>query len=239
MIELITLPLIFERNEIKLSINPVVIKENDDLTLIDTGYPMFSSVIEKAFEENGLNIKNLKQIILTHHDHDHMGAAKEIVKKYPSVNVKCSKEQLPYVLGKKKSLRLEQAEIAGADSEFMKVLKSVEYLDSALVVEDNEIICSGVKVVKTPGHMPGHISIYVEPMKTLISGDFLVCKDGVLGIADEKFVLDKEEEINSLKKIINLDIERIICFHGGEYKSNNLREDLKNIILNGYEKNRK
>lgn len=184
---------------------------------------MFSSVIEKAFEENGLNIKNLKQIILTHHDHDHMGAAKEIIKKYQSVNVKCSKEQLPYVLGKKKSLRLEQAEIARADSEFMKVLKSVEYLDSALVVEDNEIICSGVKVVKTPGHMPGHISIYVEPMKTLISGDFLVCNDGVLGIADEKFVLDKEEEINSLKKIINLDIERIICFHGGEYKSNNLR----------------
>ncbi|WP_258280757.1 MULTISPECIES: MBL fold metallo-hydrolase [unclassified Clostridium] len=30
--------------------------------------------------------------MLTHHDHDHMGAVKELVKKYPSVKVKCSAE---------------------------------------------------------------------------------------------------------------------------------------------------
>jgi glyoxylase-like metal-dependent hydrolase (beta-lactamase superfamily II) len=234
MAELITLPLLFEMGEMKFYIYPVVIKSNDDLILIDTGYPMFLSVIEKAFEENGLDIRNLKQVILTHHDHDHMGAVKELVKKYPSVKVKCSAEQIPYVLGKKKSLRLEQAEELGADPGFIQMIKSIEYLDSALAVADNEIICNGVKVVETSGHMPGHISIYIESMKTLISGDMLILENGVLGIADERFVLDKEEEINSLKKIANLDIEKIICFHGGEYKSDNLKEDLKKIIVKGY-----
>ncbi|NSB31765.1 glyoxylase-like metal-dependent hydrolase (beta-lactamase superfamily II) [Clostridium saccharoperbutylacetonicum] len=56
---------------------------------------------------------------------------------------------------------------------------------------------------------PGHISIFIESMKTLISGDLLVSEGGVLRIADEQFVLDKEAEINSLKKIVNLDIGKI------------------------------
>ncbi|WP_238917454.1 hypothetical protein [Clostridium sp. YIM B02555] len=46
-------------------------------------------------------------------------------------------------------------------------------------------------------------------MKTLISGDLLVSEGGVLKIADEQFVLDKEAEINSLKKIVNFDIGKI------------------------------
>lgn len=234
MTELITLPLLFEVGEMKFYIYPVVIKNNDDLILIDTGYPMFLSLIEKAFEEKGVDIRNLQQVILTHHDHDHMGAVKELVKKYPSVKVKCSLEQIQYVLGKKKSLRLEQVEKLGADPRFIQMIKSVEYLDSAIAVADNELICNGVKVIETSGHMPGHISIYIESMKTLISGDMLISENGVLSIADEQFVLDKESEINSLKKIANLDIEKIICFHGGEYTSNNLKEDLKKIIAKGY-----
>lgn len=234
MVELITLELLFEMGEIKFYIHPVVIKNNDDLILIDTGYPMFLPVIERAFEKNGLDIRNLKQVILTHHDHDHMGAVKELVKKYPYVKVKCSEEQIPYILGKKKSLRLEQAEKLGADAGFIQMIKSVEYSDSAIAVTDNESICNGVKVIETPGHMPGHISIYIESMKTLISGDMLILEDGVLGIADAQFVLDKDEEINSLRKIVNLDIEKIICFHGGEYTSNIIKDDLKRIIEKGY-----
>ncbi|HEX9061013.1 MAG TPA: MBL fold metallo-hydrolase [Clostridia bacterium] len=234
MTDIITLPLLFEMGEIKFYIYPVILKNNDDSILIDTGFPMFLPLIEKAFEQKGLDIRNLRQVILTHHDHDHMGAVKSLVTKYPDVKVKCSVEQVPYVLGKKKSLRLEQAEKFGSDAGFIQMLKSVEYLDSVLTLTDNEMICNGVKVIETSGHMPGHISIYIEPMKTLISGDMLISEGGILRIADERFVLDKEAQINSLKKIVNLDIEKIICFHGGEYKSKNLKEDLEKIILKGY-----
>ena len=234
MTDIITLKLLFEMGEMKFYIYPVILKNNDALILIDTGYPMFLPLIEKAFEEKGLDIRNLRQVILTHHDHDHMGAVKDLVTKYPDVKVKCSTEQIPYVLGKKKSLRLEQGEKFGADDGFIQMLKSVEYLDSVIELTDNEMICDGVKVIKTSGHMPGHISIYIEPMKSLISGDMLISEGGVLRIADEQFVLDKEEEIKSLKKIVNLDIEEIICFHGGVYKSNNLKKDLEKIILKGY-----
>lgn len=98
MTELITLELLFEMEEMRFYIYPVVLKNNDDLILIDTGFPMFLPLIKKAFEKNGLDIRQLKQVILTHHDHDHMGAVKELVEKYPSVKVKCSEKQIPYIL---------------------------------------------------------------------------------------------------------------------------------------------
>lgn len=235
MTELIIIPLLFEMGEMRFYIYPVVLKNDDNLILIDAGYPMFLPMIEEAFKKKNLDIQNLQQVILTHHDHDHMGALKALVTKYPYVKVKCSGEQLPYVLGRKKSLRLEQVEKNGADAGFIGMLKSVEYLDAAFPLADNEIICEGVKVIETPGHMPGHISIYIEPIKTLVSGDFLTSEGGVLAIADERFVLNKEEEIESLKKIVNLDIQKIICFHGGEYTSKNIKSELEGIILKGYE----
>lgn len=51
---------IIKKGEMKFYIYPVVIKNNDDLILIDTGYPMFLLVIEKAFEKKGLDIRKVK-----------------------------------------------------------------------------------------------------------------------------------------------------------------------------------
>ncbi|RDU24675.1 MBL fold metallo-hydrolase [Anaerosacchariphilus polymeriproducens] len=243
MTELFTLPLLFEMEEMSFYIYPVVIKNNDSLIMVDVGYPMFLSDIEKAFDKIGLNIHNLTQVILTHYDHDHMGAANELIEKYPNIEVKCSKEQEPYILGKKKSLRLELAERNGEtlkgdakkfNDGFIQMLRSVKYLDNVTTLSDGDMICDGVKVIETPGHMPGHISLYFEPEKTLISGDMLVSEDGVLAIADKRFVLDEEEEIKSIEKIMNYDIEKIICYHGGEYSSNRIKEELRDIINNGY-----
>ncbi|GMQ61971.1 MBL fold metallo-hydrolase [Vallitalea maricola] len=245
MTEIITLRLLFEMGQMRFYIYPVVIKNNDNLIMIDVGYPMSLPAIEKTFDELGLDIHNLSQVILTHHDHDHMGAIKELVTKYPNVEVKCSNNQIPYVLGKKKSLRLEQAEINGESLKgeaktyndgFIQMLRSVQYLEHATTLSDGEIISEGVKVIETPGHMPGHISLYIEPEKTLISGDMLISEGGVLGIADKRFVLDEEEEIKSLEKVFNYDIEKIICYHGGEYASDEIKEELRNIINKGYSK---
>lgn len=245
MTEVIPLRLLFQLGEMEFTIYPVVLKNSHNLILIDTGYPMFLPVIEKAFEEKGLDITQLQQVILTHHDHDHIGAIKELITKYPKVEVKCSYEQVPYVLGEKKSLRLEQAEKIGEELEgraktynelFITMLKSVQYIDKVTPVSDHEVICDGVKVIETPGHMPGHISIYVESEKTLISGDMLISEAGVLAIAAKEFVLDEEAEIKSLKKICDYNIEKIVCYHGGEYVSDHLKMELKRVIENGYQK---
>lgn len=234
-LEIIPLPILFEMGEMRFYVYPTVLKFGSELTLIDAGYPGFLPLIEKAFEESGLDIQNLRQVVLTHHDHDHMGAVKALTEKYPNVQVKCSEEQLPYVLGKKKSLRLEQLENNGADEGLLQMLKSVEHPVTAQIIKDREEICPGAVALLTPGHMPGHLSVYVASQKALISGDALVAEGGILAIADTAFVLDPETEIETLKRLIQLDIETIICFHGGKYTSDHMKEELDAIIQKGYE----
>ena len=233
-LEIIPLPLLFEMGEMQFYVYPTVLKYGLELTLIDAGYPGFLPLIEKVFEEKGLDIRRLRQIVLTHHDHDHMGAVKALVKKYPDIQVKCSEEQRPYILGWKKSLRLEQAEQNGADPDFLQMLRSVEHPAVAQMIQDGEEIYPGVTVLLTPGHMPGHLSVYAASQKTLISGDALVAENGILAIADAAFVLDPETEIETLKKFLLLDLETIICFHGGKYTSGHMKEELETMIKKGY-----
>lgn len=245
MNEIIVLPMLFQQDDMKFYIYPVVIKNDNGLTMVDCGYPMFLSKIEEAFIKNNLDISNLKQIIITHSDHDHMGGLNEVIKKYPNIKVFCSQGQAPYVTGKEKSLRLIQAEevyknLSGEAKKiqegFIEVIKSVKTVDKVNILSDGENIplCQGTKVIETSGHMPGHISLYIGDNKCLISGDALISEGGHLAIASENFVLDKDEEIKSLKKLLSYEIEEVICYHGGIYKSDNIKRDLINIINNGY-----
>ncbi|MDO5291545.1 MAG: MBL fold metallo-hydrolase [bacterium] len=240
MNQVIMLPMEFSADAVRCTIYPVVLKDEEGLTLIDCGYPGFFEKIEEALVQEKLSIKQVKRILITHHDHDHIGALKEITDRYPDIVVYCSKEQAPYITGKEKSLRLIQAESRNVDEGFLDMLKSVEYIDHVECLEDGDVlpICGGVKVIDTSGHMPGHLSFYVEETKTLISGDALTCEKGVLRIADPFFVLDEEQEIESLKKLLSYDIRDVICYHGGRYVSVTIHNKIEKMIKKGYVKER-
>ena len=247
MNQIIVLPLEFKADALDFFVYPVVLKDENGLYLIDCALPHFLPVIEDAFQKRGLQMQDIKKIIITHHDHDHMGALYEILEKYPSIEVLCSKEQAPYISGEKKSLRLLQVEevyeMASPQEKegmkgFINMIQSVQYISKANIniIQDNEIlpICGGVKVILSDGHMPGHISLYLEKNRTLISGDALVLEERTLCIADETFVLNKEKEIEAIQKFCDYEIEKIICYHGGEYESKNIKEELKVIAQKGY-----
>lgn len=218
------------------NIYPVILEDETEMILIDCGYPNFLPLIEDVAIKNGIDIKKLSKIIITHHDYDHMGALAEFKRKYPDIEVLASKEDEPYISGKKKSLRLQQAEVI-YDSlpegekekaeEFHKMLESVEScnVDKCLIDKDYFNFCGGIEIVSTPGHMPGHISIYVKESKTLIVGDALATENGKLNIALPQYTLDIDKARKSVEKLLSYDIDRIICYHGGVYM-----EDIKKAL---------
>lgn len=243
MTQVITLRLLYEIDDIKFYIYPVVLKNENDLTLIDAGYPQSLSKLEKAFSEKDLDINQLKNVIITHHDVDHMGAVGELLTKYPKVEAFCSKKELPYVTGEKRSPRLEEYEKLGeeldgeakeANYRWLEMLQKVNGLERANVLLEQDRIYDDVIVLETPGHMEGHLSLYVESSNTLISGDLLISEEGILDIATKEFVIDKEAEIQSLRKVLPYPIVKLICYHGGEYESKHLKEELEDIIECGY-----
>ncbi|MDV4150537.1 MBL fold metallo-hydrolase [Clostridium sp. AL.422] len=221
------------------TIYPVILQDENEMVLIDCGYPNFLELIEDVAINNGANIKKLTKIIITHHDFDHMGALAEFKRQYPHIQILASEEDAPYIDGSKKSLRLQQAEsiydsLAEEEKEqanyFHKTLEAVESCKVDVTLKDKDYLefCGGIEIIATPGHMPGHISIYHKESKSLISGDALVVENGKLVIALPQYALDIEEAKMSIKKFLCYDIYRIICYHGGIYEKEIIKT-LKNI----------
>lgn len=241
MNKLTVLNLEFKVNGTQNIIYPVLLNDDSEMILIDCGYPGFLTLIEECAIKNNINLNNLTKLIITHHDFDHMGALAEFKRKYPNIKVMAPKEDIPYIEGNRKSLRLQQAEYiyeSLPDEEkpqaeiFHKALASVENCKVDIALSDGDIIdiAGGIEVIATPGHMPGHISLYHKESKSMIAGDALVLEDGELSIALPEYTLDIDEALRSIENISNYDVERIICYHGGVY-AKDIKRALKDIIL--------
>lgn len=208
------------------AIFPALIKGEGYNILVDASYPRTLHRIEKAVAQHGLSMEDLTHVVITHHDFDHIGSLAALKRKYPRIQIVASEKEIPYISGKEKSLRLRQAESL-YDSlpeeerpqalRFQHLLESVETVAIDRGVKDGDLIVSGVVVVGTPGHTPGHISLYMPDEKVLIAGDALVFRNGVLEIANPEYTLDPQAALNSVRRIQNLGADTILCYHGGKY----------------------
>lgn len=227
--EIKVLKISFEFEGERLEIYPVVLDDgcaSGERILVDCGYPGFLPLLEEAAAKRGFSFGSLTAVIVTHHDYDHVGALAEIRDKYPHIRAMASEGEAPYVGGEKKSLRLIQAEemydsLSEEEKEdaraFEALLASVRPAPVDETVKDGDTFpwCGGAEIVATPGHLPGHISIYMRAHKTLITGDALVAAEGRLHIANPHYAIDIAEARRSARKLAKLDVERVICCHGG------------------------
>jgi glyoxylase-like metal-dependent hydrolase (beta-lactamase superfamily II) len=72
--------------------------------------------------------------------------------------------------------------------------------------------------------------LYLHEFKTLISGDALFLQDGELVISLPMFTFDMEQAKQSVKKLLDYDINKVLCYHGGVYEGN-IKEALKRILM--------
>jgi glyoxylase-like metal-dependent hydrolase (beta-lactamase superfamily II) len=76
-------------------------------------------------------------------------------------------------------------------------------------------LAGGTTVVFTPGHTPGHVSLYLERSKVLIAGDALTSEEGYLNGPNSSMTLDMPTALQSIRKLAALDVDTIVCYHGG------------------------
>ncbi|KMN43410.1 MBL fold metallo-hydrolase [Bacillus sp. LK2] len=224
--KIIELPIEFEYNGRKQCIYPSLIILNNELTLVDTGYTNFSPLIEDAILKHGYEMKNLKNIIITHYDDDHIGSLHDFKVKYPQINIIASETESNYISGDIKSERLVQAEemlerMPDEEKEFgewfIQQLKNVRHISVDEKVYDGQMILNNeCQIVATPGHTSGHISLYFPNLDCVITGDAAVQDNRELVIANPNFCLDIEKAEQSLKKIKDLKAESYYCYHGGK-----------------------
>lgn len=177
-------------------------KEN---IIIDTGFPGGLENIINEIEKTGVNTKEIEHILLTHHDVDHVGNAKDLKDK-TGAKLWVSKEDAPYVLGEKKRPGLKKVIQTIAKYKIPKV--------DNYYFEDE--LSQNIKVIKAPGHTPGHVMFLYEDI--LFVGDLFRVKERELKEMIGFMNWSQEEYKNSLNMVKDIDFNWICPSHGDPIK---------------------
>lgn len=240
MSRVLILELPYELNGKEEKLYPVLIHSGAELILVDCGYPHQLPVLEKVLLEKGINPTAITLLILTHHDIDHMGTAAAWKRKYPHTAILAPAEETDYINGAEKSPRLIQAETSLdnlGDEQKIFAHQFIGFLNSLEPVEIDRLLTNGdypdmlgnVEVVATPGHTPGHISLYIRDSGTMIAADAVVIENGHLNIANPHYSLNLQQAIQSVNRLRNYEITELICYHGGLF-SGNVQDALNELI---------
>ena len=191
---------------------------NDDgsVTLVDCGLKKAPAKIVDGLASIGKHPKDVENIILTHAHDDHIGGAAKMIElsnpKFISMHEEDSsypeKGTTPKVDTRTVSGKLMSRMPASKYTPFKvnKELKGGELIDTA----------GGLKVIHTPGHTEGHISLLHLESKTLITGDSIFNMTSRLAWSLSGFCVDYLQSQETAKRFVDLDFKHAAFTHGPE-----------------------
>lgn len=170
-----------------------------DVMLIDTGFPWQRRAILKELAGMGVQPGDIRHILLTHHDLDHIGNAAAL-QELSGAQLWASAEDIPYMTG------------AVHRPSFKKYLP---YLIP--VKKPGQVAAYGervgeVTVMPTPGHTPGHVCLLYE--RILFVGDLVKNYKGSLIPYPSGWNWDDRLLLDSVKRISQSDYDWICPAHG-------------------------
>lgn len=172
-----------------------------EVILIDTGRPGQGLGILKELETMKISPKDIKHILLTHNDVDHIGNA-AVLKEASGAKLWCSKEDLPYING-----QIKRPGIKKYISAFIRV-KPPQNIDTFGDEDHLDLI----KVIKTPGHSPGHVSFLYKDV--LFAGDLVISRGSKLIPSPGIMTWNTEVLIESIKKVSEYNFKWVCPAHG-------------------------
>lgn len=183
--------------------------------LVDSGIRSSFTAIKKILQKNPVH-----QHVLTHAHADHQGCSDQI----------CAEFAVPLLCHPAEVFRTETGMVTNdypAPQHWVAKLQQKYWAGQGHTVErtivENDTI-GNFRVVETPGHSAGHISLYRERDGVLIIGDVatnmnLLTTATGLRLPPDIFTSDQQQNIKSLQKLAELN-PAVICFGHGPVLKN-------------------
>lgn len=196
--------------------NPYLIVDPDGLTLIDAGLRGSDRKILKYIAALGCAPGDLKRILITHSDGDHVGGLAAL-KVATGARVYASPIEAEATATGRPSRALKRRGIFQAllSALLAPVLKAKPAGVDELLSDGQELpVLGGLRVIDTPGHTPGHISLYAPSARILFAGDSMVSRDGGLRESRGANTWDEATAGESVRAQAGLNPQIVCVGHG-------------------------
>ena len=177
------------------------------VALIDAGTGQHRREVESKMRKLGVRAEDVGLIVNTHCHYDHAGGDHHFIE---ASNCGLAIHELEAEFLRRGDPEVTLAGIFGVEPEPLEVSRELREGDEIKLGE------SVLKVLHTPGHTKGCISLYEQQRKVLFSGDTVFC--GGVGRVDLP-TSDRAAMGNSLRKLASLDVEELLPGHGPGSKS--------------------
>jgi len=194
----------------------VILDAEKGATLVDTGVPGQAELILEKLAAEGISATDLKRIIITHQDADHIGSMVAL-KEATGAELLALDVEIPYIDGSLPPFKMPPPERLAENPGLKAMIEALRRCPIDVALRDGEVLdlAGGVAVVATPGHTRGHISLYLNRTQTLITGDALTSSEGTLGGPMEMATPDMVAAKASVVRLAELDVKQIVAYHGG------------------------
>ncbi|MCL2492900.1 MAG: MBL fold metallo-hydrolase [Clostridiales bacterium] len=202
---------------------PVLLWDDKDVVLIDTGFPHQFDLIRAAMESCGFTPERVTKVILTHQDVDHISGAKLLRGK--GAEIMAHEFEAPYIQGDKPLIKITDMEahldqLPPERRDFYEFLKSSVpelYVHVDTLLTDGQVlpVCGGIEVILTPGHTPGHIALLLRQSGAMVCGDAANTNDGQLVGANPMMTHDMDTAAASFARIQAANATGYACYHTG------------------------
>ncbi len=166
-------------------VSAYVLARAGEAAVVDTGTAGSEDDIAAALERIGLGWDAVGHVIATHLHSDHVGSLPAVLEAAPDATGYAGPEDLPAISSPRPLVA-----VADGDDVF------------------------GLRIIGTPGHTPGSISVLDEAGGILVVGDAMGTSSGAVQGSNPQFTADMDAAVASVAKLGTFEFETLLVGHG-------------------------
>ena len=184
-----------------------------EVVLIDTSMPGRAAKMLDELKRLSVRPEDIKHILLTHHDVDHIGNAAQL-QQASGAAVWASGEDIPFIYGRKARPGIKR---------YLSLFWKVP-LPQAINPYPPDQQVGELQVIATPGHTPGHVCLLFQDV--LFAGDLVATSNGQIKPSPAIMTWNMPMLLQSIKKVAPLSFRWVCPAHGMPLERSGLLEKM-------------
>ncbi len=218
---------------LRRTLNVCLLVDRGVVTLVDAGLPGVLPALVVCLGRIGLGLDAVRRVVVTHSHVDHVGGLPEIVAA-TGAEVWAHRDDAGIIdgsvappdtsallAGLRTRLDVLLADLAPGKRELVLRTAGTVYptehvpVDVRLVGGEELAVLGGCRLLHTPGHTPGHMSLFLPSLSLLIAGDLLTFEAGHILPSADLLAVDPALLHESVRAVAALPVEAFVGYHGG------------------------